>query len=231
MDEDAQGWKATLCSWTWRKRSYDHVPPAWSNLQIRDHRHRIPTTPSHIRGRHRTRARRWEGPRAAGAAGARAPPWYLLPDREPREDAAGTESAGAETQTRGPWPQSPEREDATASLTAPLGTPPPPNSDPLGVPAQEAPPPQASLSPHLLLPPRVLRSLGSCPCGRGSTPSGILHSGSCGGRVLIGMDASPRPPDSSVADPEETWFLPLCSRPHVLQKPPQLVLRRRPHSS
>ena len=40
-----------------------------------------------------TRARRREGPRAARAAGAQAPPGHLLPDREPRKDATGTESA------------------------------------------------------------------------------------------------------------------------------------------
>ena len=147
----------------------------------------LPTTPSQRRGRHRTRARRWEGPRPARAAGERAPPGHLFPDRQPCEDAAGTQSERSRN-TNAPS-QSPEREDPTASSTAPLGTQclcagspadPSPrgsqNADPLSIPAKEAPPLQASLSPHLLLPPLVLRRLGSCPCGRGSTPSGSLHS-------------------------------------------------------
>ena len=150
----------------------------------------LPTTPSQTRGRHRTRARRWEGPRPARAAGERAPPRHLLPDREPHEDAAGTQSERSRnTNAR---PQSPEREDPTASSTDPLGThlwagstadPSPRGS--------QKPTPSASLLRNLLLP----RPLFLLTC------FSRLWSG--GDWVPVPVDAAPCPLESSTAGPEE----------------------------
>ena len=163
-----------------------------------------------------TRARRRDGPRAARAAGAQAPPGHLLPDREPRKDAAGTESARSRKtdarprrprarsgMTRRARAQPRGGQSVTARQAMPGPSPPRPlNTDPLSFPASEAPPHRASLSPHLLLPRRVLRR-----------------------RVLVGVDAAPRPPEASTAGPEETGFLSAWTGPLVLPKSPARVLR------
>ena len=137
MDEDAQGWKITLCSCTWRNRSCDNVGPDRSDLQIRGHWHRTP---------HRGRRKRGAdiGPMHGGGKD------LARPERREREHRPGicdqttnhlrtrweASRHGAERRMRAPRPHGP-------AATEPREGRPEPGAQPLwgdNVSAQEAAP-------------------------------------------------------------------------------------------